>query len=165
MIKVTVTENSALLAELEFDAVNVLHYDGAVAVISRDVMRSAKPSLWHRVAHAAAWVAETGDLGALLEAQAQHPIDILLQRLQTGWQPTPDDIEAMEIPQFTLSSWKFAGDTIPYGEIELPLGPADFIIGDHSEGRTEICEVIWIDAGLRWALCQHAFVWLQHVNE
>jgi hypothetical protein len=84
----------------------------------------------------------------------------VLERLQTGWQPTPADIEAQEIPQFTLETWSFAVDALPDVRADLYPGPEEYVIGQDTKGRTEIGEVIWIDANLRWALCQHAFFWL-----
>jgi hypothetical protein len=162
MIKVTVTENSAFLDELEFDDDNIIHHEGGVAIVSRDAMKFARGrNLWGRIAHAAFWVSDT-DLAALLE-QSQHPIDLVLQRLQTGWQPTRADIQALDIPQFTLRNWSFAVDALEHTDLDyldLQHGSDEFIIGKDAEGRTEIGEVIWIDAGLRWALCQHALFWL-----
>ena len=38
MFNVTVTEDGRLLDELQFDEVNVLHHDGGVAMIHRDVI-------------------------------------------------------------------------------------------------------------------------------
>jgi hypothetical protein len=167
MIKVTVTENCTVLDELEFDDDNIFHHDGALAIVSRDAMKFARGrNLWGRVAHAAFWVSDT-DLGALLEAQAsKSAIDLVIERLQTGWQPTQVDIELEEIPQFTLTSWTFAVDALAYPDFpDLPPARAENIMGRDSDGRVRYGEVLWIDAGLRWALCQHAFFWLQPVNE
>lgn len=50
MISVTVTDGD----QVEFDAANILHYDGAVDLTHRDVMRSCdRTGIWYRVAHAA----------------------------------------------------------------------------------------------------------------
>jgi hypothetical protein len=63
MIKVTVTENDAVLDKVEFDDANVIRHEGGVAVVSRDIMKHCtQPGLWHGVAHASAWIAETGSL-------------------------------------------------------------------------------------------------------
>jgi hypothetical protein len=57
MIKVTVTENGQVLDELEFNESNVMHYEGAAAVIHRDIMKHCtRGRFWYRVAHAAAWI-------------------------------------------------------------------------------------------------------------
>ena len=72
----TVSDNGRLLDLLEFDAVNVLHHDGAVAMIHRDVMRECvRDGLWYHVAHAAAIVADRGSLLDAWEAMTKeaHP--------------------------------------------------------------------------------------------
>lgn len=68
MLTVTVTDGR-VLGEFRFDESNVVSGEDGVAVVYRDVMRSCtRDGLWHRVAHAASWSAETDLLGRLLNA-------------------------------------------------------------------------------------------------
>jgi hypothetical protein len=72
----------------------------------------------------------------------------LLERLQTGWQPKPDEIDT-RIPQLTLWDWQFA----PAFE-----RPEAVVIGYDTDGRvTRSDQIIWIDATLRWTLCESGF--------
>jgi hypothetical protein len=69
-IRVTVTSGTEFLDEITFDDANVVHHDGPVAIVSRDIMKQCTRSeIWHRVAHAAAWVAKSGSLLDLLVAE------------------------------------------------------------------------------------------------
>ena len=71
----------------------------------------------------------------------------LLERLQTGWQPSPDAIP-VEVPQHHLGAWEF-------------LGPRRHRVLLHSAATRELSgDIIWIDAGLRWALCEGGLWWL-----
>jgi hypothetical protein len=74
-------------------------------------------------------------------------LDRLLERLQTRWQPTPDEIDA-GVPQHRLRDWEFWKAT-------------DHLIGypDDEAGWREV-DVLWIDPHLAWALCTCAFYWL-----
>ncbi|HWF86696.1 MAG TPA: hypothetical protein VG222_17680 [Vicinamibacterales bacterium] len=75
-VKVIVTVDGALEDEIEFDDVNIVHLEGGVTVIHRDAMKGcARPGLWYRVAHAAAWIAETGGMLAALEASMKPTKD------------------------------------------------------------------------------------------
>jgi hypothetical protein len=69
MIKVIVTRGGQVLDQIKFDGVNLLHYDGGIACIHRDVMQSCqRDDVWSRVAHAAAVIARRGSLLDALEA-------------------------------------------------------------------------------------------------
>jgi hypothetical protein len=63
-----VPDSRKIKDQIEFDDVNIMHYDGMVAVIHRDVMKHCmRDGLWYRVAHAAGWIAETGSMLDALE--------------------------------------------------------------------------------------------------
>jgi hypothetical protein len=150
MLNVTVSENGRLVDKIEFDEQNIAHYHGHVAMIHRDVMQSCGHNgIWYRVAHAAGIVAERGSLlDAAMEAMTKEAIQRLLERLQTGWQPTAEEID-YNVPQRDLVDWDFwkSGRTL--------IGyPSD------EPGRREV-NVLWIDAGLRWTLAPDAFCWLK----
>ncbi|MHB8267119.1 hypothetical protein [Bradyrhizobium sp.] len=81
----------------------------------------------------------------------------LLERLQTGWQPTPDEIDR-EVPQHTLSAWYFLYRPGRLGEPKLVRIVGDL---DGDPSATEMTDVIlWIDAGQAWTLCRDGFFWL-----
>jgi hypothetical protein len=149
MFNVTVSENGRLVDKIEFDEQNIAHYHGRVAMIHRDVMQSCGHNgIWYRVAHAAGIVAERGSLLDAMEAMTKEAIQRLLERLQTGWQPTADEIDR-NVPQRDIVDWDFwkSGRTL--------IGyPSD------EPGWREV-NVLWIDAGLRWALAPDAFYWLK----
>jgi hypothetical protein len=80
----------------------------------------------------------------------------LLERLQTGWQPKPDEIDR-DIPQRVLGDWQFAPSFTRTEAV---------IIGHTAERRvTRTDQITWIDANLRWALCEDAFWWLDREEE
>jgi hypothetical protein len=73
----------------------------------------------------------------------------LLERLQTGWQPTAAEIPP-DVPQHHLDGWRFVWSVrkrrvLPLGDSPEPPAEGGF------QELTE--DVLWIDAGLRWALC------------
>jgi hypothetical protein len=148
MFNVTVSENGRLVDKIEFDEQNIAHYDGGVAIIHRDVMQSCGHNgIWYRVAHAAGIVAERGSLLDAMEAMTKEAIQRLFERLQTGWQPKADEIDR-ELPQLDLFDWQFA----PAFERSEAV-----VIGYDADGRlTRSDQIIWIDAALRWALCESA---------
>jgi hypothetical protein len=86
----------------------------------------------------------------------------LLERLQTGWQPRPDEID-MRIRQRRLADWAFAIDLLSYPE-DTEIGsvaPGEKLLGRGPDGRvTYTGEILWIDAELRWALGGDEFWWL-----
>ena len=73
----------------------------------------------------------------------------LLERLQTGWLPMRDEID-MRIPQHDLASdWEF----LAYRRgIHVMIRPA--------RTRELSGDILWIDAGLAFALCEDGFWWL-----
>ncbi|MCK1315408.1 hypothetical protein [Bradyrhizobium sp. 23] len=75
----------------------------------------------------------------------------LRERLQTGWQPKPDEID-MRIRQRRIRDWQFAPSFSP---------PEAAIIGrpESREGVIRTDVILWIDAGLRWALCEDGMWW------
>jgi len=77
----------------------------------------------------------------------------LLERLQTGWQPRGDEID-MRIRQRWICDWSFAPS------FSLPEA---VIIGspESREGVIRTDVILWIDAGLRWALCEDGLWWLE----
>jgi hypothetical protein len=76
-------------------------------------------------------------------------------RLQTGWQPTRGEIPA-EVPQHHLERWRFIWSVRKRRVLLLgdsPKPPAE-------PGYQELTEdVLWIDAGLRWALAADGTFW------
>jgi hypothetical protein len=93
MIKVTITEDGQFVDEIQFDAANVVAYEGALTVIHRDVMQErAGAGLWHLVAHAAGIVAERGNLlDALAAEELQRPdIDTALSILEKAPDVPPE---------------------------------------------------------------------------
>jgi hypothetical protein len=78
-------------------------------------------------------------------------IERLLEGLQTGWQPKPDEIDT-RIPQLTLWDWQFALSF---------TRPEAVVIGYDADRRvTRSDQIVWIDADLRWALSEDGFWWL-----
>ena len=82
-----------------------------------------------------------------------EPVERLLERLQTGWQPQRDEIDT-RIQQRAVFRWSFAPSF---------SRPEAVIIGqpETREVVTRTDQILWIDAGLRWALCEDGFWWLQ----
>lgn len=79
----------------------------------------------------------------------------LLERLQTGWQPKSDEID-MRIAQRRLDDWQF-WQSRPPGMPPLLL--CGWLREDPTAWPTVTEEVIWIDAELRWALCDDGTFW------
>ncbi|MCS3893298.1 hypothetical protein M2171_002431 [Bradyrhizobium japonicum USDA 38] len=86
----------------------------------------------------------------------------LLERLQSGWQPQNDEID-MRIRQHRLADWVFAVDLLSYPD-DTEVGGwarAEKLLGRSPDGWVAYTgEILWIDAGLRWALCEDGFWWL-----
>jgi hypothetical protein len=94
MFNVTVSENGRLVDKIEFDEQNIVHCDGGVAMIHRDVMQSCGHNgIWYRVAYASGIVAERGALLNAMEAMTKEAIQRLRERLETGWAPQADEID------------------------------------------------------------------------
>ncbi|SDJ74291.1 hypothetical protein SAMN05216338_106318 [Bradyrhizobium sp. Rc2d] len=81
----------------------------------------------------------------------------LLERLQSGWKPRRDEID-MRIPQRELARWEFWPSRHASKPHMLLVGwPVD----TDSSWPVFTEPVLWIDADLRWALCDDGFWWLQ----
>ena len=72
----------------------------------------------------------------------------LLERLQTGWRPKRDEID-MRIPQHDLDGWEF-----------LAYRRGVHVMLRSASTREMSADIIWIDAGLEFALCEDGFWWL-----
>lgn len=81
----------------------------------------------------------------------------LLERLQTGWRPKPEEIDP-EVEQHTLTDWYFLYRPRSVGEPKRIRIVGDL---DGDPDATEMTDVIlWIDAGQAWVLCADGFWWL-----
>lgn len=152
MIKVTVTDsNGAVIDEISFDHENIFHHEGATAIVSRDIMKGCdRADLWYRVAHAAAWVAETGSaLDALL---AIDSIQLLRQRLETGWQPRAGDLDR-DVQQIDALNWSWADDGRAIAYLTIDRQPR--VSG----------EIIYVDRHLTHALTAAGLLWLYDDEE
>jgi hypothetical protein len=98
---------------------------------------------------------DDNELGRLLAAapRIEEPVVRLLERLQTGWQPTRAEINPV-IRQRSIFWWQFAPSL---------SRPEAVIVGqpESREGVTRTDQILWIDADLRWALCEDGLWWLR----
>ena len=85
-------------------------------------------------------------------------IERLLERLQTGWRPLVLEIDPA-IPQRTLVEWSMVPGSAAVQAMKLWGTLLEEIRDLEHTWMTE--EVLWIDAGLAWALCADGFYWLQ----
>lgn len=86
-----------------------------------------------------------------------HEMERLLERLQTGWRPRPDEID-MRIPQRTMSRWEFW----PSRHASRPhMLIAGWPVDDAGAWPQFTQQVLWIDELLEWALCEDGFWWLE----
>lgn len=81
----------------------------------------------------------------------------LLERLQTGWRPVADEIDR-DVPQRTLALWDFVPGRRTNPTMKLWGWFVDEPARPDCNWMTDT--VIWIDAGLTWALCEDLFIWL-----
>lgn len=84
-------------------------------------------------------------------------IQRLLERLQTGWRPVTQEIDPA-VPQRTLVEWDFLYRR-RRSAARLHGTLLDQIYDLENTWMTE--EIMWIDAGLAWALASDGFYWLQ----
>ncbi|MEH2536504.1 MULTISPECIES: DUF433 domain-containing protein [unclassified Bradyrhizobium] len=84
-------------------------------------------------------------------------IQRLLERLQTGWRPLALEIDPA-VPQRTLVEWDFVYRR-RRSAARLHGTLLDQIYDLENTWMTE--EVLWLDAGLAWALASDGFYWLQ----
>lgn len=84
-------------------------------------------------------------------------VEILLQRLQTGWQPKADEID-IAVTQHDLIDWHWFE----------PSGERDWLLlysARHDADPSLTGDIIWIDKHLGWALSTEAFWWLYDAEE
>lgn len=152
MIKVTVTDRDGTITdEISFDEANIFHKDGTVAIVSRDAMRSwVSDGLWHRVAHAAAWVAEShAVLDTLLTTE---PIATLHERLLTGWAPRAGEINS-DVRQIDALNWEWSDDGHAITAQTIDRRPQRY--GD----------ILYVSRSLDFALTAEAMLWLYDAKE
>ena len=159
MFNVTVSENGRLVDKIEFDEQNIVHCDGGVAMIHRDVMQSrGHNGIWYRVAYAAGIVAERGALLNAMEAMTKEAIQRLRERLETGWAPQADEIDR-SVPQVDALNWERnfedAGTIVPLGITYQTI--------DRQPRKTG--PVIHIDEHMTYALTDDGFFWLYGSDE
>jgi uncharacterized protein (DUF433 family) len=82
----------------------------------------------------------------------------LLERLQTGWRPVTQEIDR-EIRQRELVDWNFVPGRRTSPTMRLRGTLTEDIV--HVDQRWMTDDVLWIDAGLAWALCADGFYWLE----
>ena len=85
-------------------------------------------------------------------------IEQLLERLQTGWRPLALDIDPA-VTQRTLVEWRMVPGRRAVSSMRLYGTLLEEIYDLEHAWLTE--EVLWIDAGLAWALAADGFYWLQ----
>jgi hypothetical protein len=79
----------------------------------------------------------------------------LLERLQTGWQPSADEISA-EVPQHHLERWRFIWSVRKRRVLLLGVSPEPPAEPEYQELTDD---VLWIDSDLNWALCADGVFW------
>lgn len=92
-----------------------------------------------------------------MNRRMKDAIQRLLERLQTGWRPVTQEIDR-EIRQCRLHDWDFVPSRTERA-MRLHGLLAEEIVRVDQAWMTD--EVLWIDAGLAWALCEDAFYWLE----
>lgn len=96
------------------------------------------------------------ELERLLAAapRIDEPVIRLLERLQTGWNPKPEEIDP-SVSQREFATWDI---------VQSPRTPSIRLCGLLEHGNLDSWmmthEVLWIDADLRWALCEDGFWWM-----
>ena len=79
----------------------------------------------------------------------------IIERLQTGWQPTPAEIPP-EVPQHHLERWRFIWSARKRRVLLLgdsPEPPAEPDLQELTD------DVLWMDSAQRWALCADGVFW------
>ncbi|MES2600429.1 MAG: DUF433 domain-containing protein [Pseudomonadota bacterium] len=85
-------------------------------------------------------------------------IQRLLERLQTGWRPVTQEIDH-DVAQRRLAEWNFVPGRRTTPKMKLLGYLVEQVAHADENWMTEW--VLWIDPGLRWALCDDGFYWLQ----
>lgn len=88
-------------------------------------------------------------------------IETLADRCRTGWRPTAAEIDA-DVPQRTLLGARFGVDLLRYpDDLDLmQFSRATILMGRDEAGlRLVTGEILWIDAGREWAVCEDCFWW------
>lgn len=81
----------------------------------------------------------------------------LLERLQTGWMPVAGEIDR-DVPQRKLALWDF----VPGRNTSPTMRLLGYLVEEpaHVDMNWMTEQVLWIDPGLTWALCEDGFYWL-----
>jgi hypothetical protein len=90
-------------------------------------------------------------------------IDRLVERVRTGWQPVAAEIDP-RIPQRTMCRAAFAVDLLRYPDDPdlMQYSRATNLLGRDAQGfGLSTGEILWIDAGREWAICEGGFWWLK----
>ncbi|MGY3618446.1 hypothetical protein [Bradyrhizobium sp. USDA 10063] len=132
--------------------------DGDVTVFDRDrkfrfkIDIAAAKTTWQILARVAPLIANAESV--------RVKIDDLADRCRTGWRPGyPDEIDP-DIPQRTLRRARFGIDLIRYPDYDDFYSPATILMGDDENGQFQVTtEILWIDAGCEWAVCEDCFWW------
>lgn len=148
-------------ALIEGDRATMLHvrHDGDVTVFDRDRESAIRFRVPMDVEDDTTWRLPHRVLIALVQAEARLiRIDRLVERVRTGWRPTPGEIDP-EIPQRTLRRAHFAIDAIRYPEDEDFYSPPTVLLGIGEHGHADPTgQILWTDAHREWAVCD-GFWW------
>jgi hypothetical protein len=79
----------------------------------------------------------------------------LLDRLQSGWKPTPAEIPA-EVPQHHLYGWRFLWSVRKHRVLLLGVSAEPPAEPEYQELTDD---VLWIDSDLNCALCADGIFW------
>jgi len=141
-------------ALIEGDRSTMMHVrsDGDVTVFDRDRESAIRFRIPMDVDGDTIWRLLSRVMAGIVRAEERLiRIDRLVERLQTGWRPVASEIDP-DIPQQTLANWQFAPSF---------TRPETVVIGHDADGRvTRSDQILWIDADLRWALCESGIWWL-----
>jgi hypothetical protein len=89
-------------------------------------------------------------------------IEALADRCRTGWLPVAGEIDP-DVPQRTLLNARFGVDLLRYPDdpVFWEFGRATSLVGRDEAGRTLVSgEILWIEAGREWAVCEDGFWWM-----
>jgi hypothetical protein len=89
-------------------------------------------------------------------------IEALADRCRSGWRPVAGEIDP-DVAQHTLLSARFGVDLLRYPDEPdfMEFGRATSLVGRDEAGRTLVSgEILWIEAGREWAVCEDGFWWM-----